>query len=186
MPASCAKAFAPTMALFGWTGMPVYALTRRLVRAICVVSMLVSRPKTCRPGVQRHHDLFERGVAGPLADAVDRHLDLPRAVLDRGQRVRRRQPQVVVAVRRDDDVVRARHVLAGCRDQPAELRRRGVADGVRDVQRRRAGLDRDREHLVAGTRGRSGRRPRARTRRRRTGCARRPPSRRPASGTPRG
>ena len=47
MPASCAKALAPTMALFGWTTMPVYALTRRLVRMIWVVSMLVRSPKTC-------------------------------------------------------------------------------------------------------------------------------------------
>ena len=31
-------------------------------------------------GAQRHHDLLQRGVAGPLADAVDRALDLAGAV----------------------------------------------------------------------------------------------------------
>ena len=80
------------------------------------------QPVDLRPGVQRHHHLFQRGVAGPLADAVDRHLDLPRAVLDRGQRVGRRQPQVVVAVRRDDHVLRARHVLPDAADQRRRTR----------------------------------------------------------------
>ena len=31
--------------------------------------------------LQRHDDFFQRGVAGALADAVDRAFDLPRAVL---------------------------------------------------------------------------------------------------------
>ena len=34
------------------------------------------------PHAQRHHDLFERRVAGALADAVDRALDLPHAALE--------------------------------------------------------------------------------------------------------
>ena len=33
-------------------------------------------------GLERHDDLLERGVAGALADAVDRALDLPGAGLD--------------------------------------------------------------------------------------------------------
>jgi hypothetical protein len=49
------------------------------------------------PHAHRHDDLFERGVAGPLADAVDRAFDLARAVFDRGQAVGDRQAQVVVA-----------------------------------------------------------------------------------------
>ena len=101
-----------------------------------------------RPRMQRHHDLFEGGVARAFADAVDRHLDLPRAVLDRRQRVRGRQPQVVVAVGRDDHILRARHILSDAADQPAELARQGVARRIRDVQRGRAGLDRHLEHLV--------------------------------------
>ena len=48
-----------------------------------------------------HDDLLERRVAGALAEAVDRHLDLARAGLDRGQRVGRGQTQVVVAVDAD-------------------------------------------------------------------------------------
>ena len=37
------------------------------------------------PGLQDHNDLFERGVAGTFADAVDRAFNLPGAVHDRGQ-----------------------------------------------------------------------------------------------------
>ncbi len=55
-------------------------------------------------GVERHHDLFERRVAGPLADAVDGALDLAGAVLDAGERVGDGQPEVVVAVGGDHDV----------------------------------------------------------------------------------
>ena len=62
------------------------------------------------PGADRHHDLFERGVAGALAQTVDRALDLARAVGDAGERVRDREAEVVVAVRGDDEVA-----LAPCR-----------------------------------------------------------------------
>ena len=62
--------------------------------------------------VQRHHDLLERGVAGALADAVDRALDLAGAALDRRQRVGDGQAEVVVAVRAEDHLVGVRHALA--------------------------------------------------------------------------
>jgi hypothetical protein len=50
-------------------------------------------------GLERHHHLLERGVAGPLADAVDGALDLRGAGADGRQRVRDGQTEVVVAVR---------------------------------------------------------------------------------------
>ena len=91
---------------------------------------------------QQHHDLLERRVARALADAVDRALDLPRPRERARVGVGDRQAEVVVAVRRDDDVLQARdqavqagevgHVLVGCR----------VADRVGDVDRRRPLLDR--------------------------------------------
>ena len=56
---------------------------------------------------QRHHDLFQRGVAGALAEPVDRALHLTRAGGDAGQRVGDRQAEVVVAVRRDDELAAA-------------------------------------------------------------------------------
>ena len=44
--------------------------------------------------------LFQRGVAGALADAVDGALHLAHAGADRGQRVGDGEAQVVVVVRR--------------------------------------------------------------------------------------
>jgi hypothetical protein len=79
MPASWAKAFSPTIALLRCTVRPVSVLTMRLAgrswsrRCAC---------RSCngrRARAQRHDDLFQRRVAGALADAVDRALDLPRA-----------------------------------------------------------------------------------------------------------
>ncbi len=93
----------------------------------------------------RHHHLFQRGVAGALAQAVDRALDLPGAGLDGGQAVRRRHAEVVVAVRRPDDLVRAWHLFTQHPDQLGAFLGRGVADGVGDVDRRGAGLDGDLE-----------------------------------------
>ena len=88
---------------------------------------------------QRHHDLFEGGVAGPLAEPVDRDLDLPRAGLDGRKGVGRGEPQVVVAVDADRRV--AADEIDDAPDERPELRRDGVADGVGDVDRGGAGLD---------------------------------------------
>ena len=93
------------------------------------------------PGLQGHDDLFERGVAGALADAVDRALDLPGAGLAAGQAVGDGHAQVVVAVGADDRPVDVGHALLERADDRRVLERRRVADGVRDVHRRGAGLD---------------------------------------------
>ena len=50
-----------------------------------VVSTPVHRPSARLARVQQHHDLLERRVAGPLADAVDRALHLAAARLDAGE-----------------------------------------------------------------------------------------------------
>jgi hypothetical protein len=62
----------------------------------------------------RHDDLFERGVAGALADAVDGALDLRRAGAHGGERVGDGEPEVVVAVAAHGHVVERRA-------QPVEL-----------------------------------------------------------------
>src|SRR5581483_7274023 len=59
----------------------------------------------------RHDDLFERGVAGALADAVDRAFDLPRPGGHGRQRVRGGQPQIVVAMHADHGAVNVAHAL---------------------------------------------------------------------------
>ena len=59
--------------------------------------------------MQRHDDLFERGIAGALADAVDGALDLQGAPFDRGERIGDGEAQIVVAVGREGDLVDAAH-----------------------------------------------------------------------------
>ena len=80
----------------------------RLVRAISSVTDAGRGAEVVAARAQRHDDLFERGVAGPLADAVDGALDLRGAGAHRGQRVGRRQTEVVVAVHADHDVLQRR------------------------------------------------------------------------------
>ena len=92
---------------------------------------------------QQHHDLLQRRVAGALADPVDRALDLARARQHARERVRDRQAQIVVAVHRQRHVAQLRHQLVQPRQVRLELVRHRVADGVGDVDRRGALVDRD-------------------------------------------
>ncbi len=96
-------------------------------------------PELRRPRPEGHDDLFERRVAGPLAEAVDRHLDLAGAGLDRGERVGRGKPEVVVAVDADGGVIPDE--LDDPAHERGELGRDRVADRIRDVDRGRTGLD---------------------------------------------
>ena len=98
--------------------------------------------------MQGHDQLLEGGIAGPLADAVDRALELPRAVLDGLKKVGHRQPEVVVAMHRDHRPVDAGDVGIDAGDEGAEFSRGGIADGVWDVDRGSPRLDGDLDHLV--------------------------------------
>ena len=100
----------------------------------------VGQPVTAH--LQRHHHLFQRRVAGPLADAVDRDLDLTRAGLDAGQAVGDGEAQVVVAVGGEDHRVRPRHIVDQVAIDGGVFIGVGVADGVGDVDRLRSGADR--------------------------------------------
>ncbi len=149
MPASWAKALRPTIALFRCTCMPVMlgdqpagghqprACRSRVVGVVVVV-----------PGAQGHDDFFQRAVAGPLADAVDRALDLSGAVLDGGQAVGHGQAQVVVAVDADHRLVDVRHAVREGADHAAHVGRRGVADRVGNVDRGGPGGDGRLDHLA--------------------------------------
>ena len=90
-----------------------------------------------------HDDLLEGGVACPLADAVDGALNLACPVHGAGQAVGGRQPQVILAVGGDDDVVDAGRVGLDVGDQAAKLVRQVPAGGVRDVEGGRTGLWQD-------------------------------------------
>ena len=90
----------------------------------------------------RHHDLLERAVAGALADAIDRALDLAGAGADGSQGVGDGHAEVVVAVDRQYDLVDVGDVVLEVPDQRRELTRYGVTDGIGDVDRRCPRLDR--------------------------------------------
>jgi hypothetical protein len=100
-----------------------------------------------RPRVQEHHDLLERGVAGPLSDAVDRALDLPGAGLHAGEGVRHGQAEVVVAVDAQLDVRQARHQLVQAPEERRVLAGHRVPDRVGDVDDGRALLEDDAQDL---------------------------------------
>ena len=89
----------------------------------------------------RHDDLLEGGVAGALADAVDRALDLPGARADGRERVGDGEAEVVVAMGTEDRAVGVGHPLDDRLEEAGDLVRRRVSDGVGQVDRRRAGID---------------------------------------------
>ena len=62
--------------------------------------------------LQRHHDLFQRGIAGALADAVDGAFHLARARQHAGQRIGHRQAQIVMDMGGEDHLVGIGHALA--------------------------------------------------------------------------
>src|SRR5262249_36829142 len=73
-------------------------------------------------------------IPGALADAVDGALDLAGSGGDSGQGIGDRHAQVIVTMGGDGDAVDALDAAADHRDQFAEFRGYGVADGVGDVE----------------------------------------------------
>ena len=108
------------------------------------------------PHPRDHHQLFECGVAGTLADAVDGAFDLARAAVQRRDAVGNRETEVVVAVRAEDYLLAAADRRDDRLEVVADLVGRRVADGVRQVDRRGArgndGFDHRRQvrHVAAG------------------------------------
>ncbi len=106
---------------------------------------------------QRHDHLFQRAVAGALADAIDRAFNLAHPGDHRGQAVGHRHAQIVVAVDRQAHLVDAAHVLAQVPEQFAKFIRYRVADRVGNVDRCGAridrGLDHARQEIQFGARG---------------------------------
>ena len=94
-------------------------------------------------GAQRHHDLFQRRVAGAFADAVDRAFDLARAGANGRERVGDREAEIVVVVGGEDHAFGAGHAGAEHGEDACHVLGQRVADGVRDVDRGGAASDRD-------------------------------------------
>src|SRR4029078_7849155 len=83
----------------------------------------------------------QRGVARPLAEAVDAAFDRARAAGYAGQRIRHRHAEVVMAVHGEYRLVRVRHPLDQRAHEVGVFLRHRVGDGVRDVLRGGRGLD---------------------------------------------
>ena len=114
---------------------------------------------------QRQRDLAEVRVAGALAHAVDRSVDVGGAGADGGDRARGRDAEVVVAMemnrhRRSDE-------LDGRADEIGDGLRRGDPERVDDGDLFRAGLDARSSRPGGRSRARRGSSRRRRTRR---GC----------------
>ena len=92
-------------------------------------------------GAHGHNDLFEGGVAGPFADAVDGTFDLPGAGADGGDGVGDTEAEVVVAVHADHSLVYVGDVVEDTGDEVVELLWGGVADGVGNVDSTGTGID---------------------------------------------
>ena len=126
------------MALLAWTGSSVSSDSSWLLEKSSSLRIAVSYGSRSLADAERHHDLFERRVAGPLADAVDRALDLAHAALNGREAVGDGQAEVVVAVRAEDGLVGIRHAAADLLEELADVFGRGKSDGVGQVDRRRA------------------------------------------------
>ena len=91
---------------------------------------------------QRHHDLFQRGIAGAFADAVDGAFHLARACQHTGQRIGDRQSQIVMAMGGEGHFIRVGYAVAQHGDDFEIFLRRGVAHRVGNIDGGGAGMDR--------------------------------------------
>ena len=96
----------------------------------------------------RHHDLFQRRVAGALADPVDRALDLTGARFDGGEGVGHGQAQIVVAVGAEHGPLAAGHALPHRAEHRRVFGGRGVAHGVGEVDRGGARVEGGADHAA--------------------------------------
>ena len=104
--------------------------------------------KVVAPRADGHDDLFQRGIARPLAQTVERALGLARPILDGRQRVRHRHPQIVVAVDAEDRLTAVGHLVQQVADQFPELLGHRVPHRVGYIDRRRPGGDGRLHHLA--------------------------------------
>src|SRR5512143_4246891 len=85
------------------------------------------------PRAERHHNLFHGAISCPLADAVDRALHLLCPVPDRCECVRNSQPQVVMAVDRNDGFVDVLDLAFDAFNERSEFLGHGITCCVRDI-----------------------------------------------------
>ncbi len=141
MPAFVAKAEAPTKGAWR-SGCRFRSSSKARDERVSSPSDASEIPVSNRDGVfglqrQRADERDEVGVAAALAEAVERALDLARAGLDRGKRVRDRAAAIVMGV--DAELV-ARDGIRHVADDALDLVRQRAAIGVAQDDPARAGL----------------------------------------------
>src|SRR3989338_8000481 len=90
-------------------------------------------------GIQRHYNLFHRGVSCALTDSVNGALNLPGPACDRSERVRNCKTQVIVAVDAYYRPIYIWHMLDNPLNKQSKLIRYGKAHRIRDINRSRPG-----------------------------------------------
>src|SRR5581483_2670861 len=93
------------------------------------------------PDSHGNNDLLQRRIAGTLPNSINRALDMPGTGGDCRKRVGYRQPQIVVTMRRNGNVLNAAYTLPEGVNQIRELSRGAVAHRVRDIHGGRASID---------------------------------------------
>ena len=91
--------------------------------------------------LHRHHDFFERCIAGAFANAIDRTFNLARACFNGGQAIGDGQAKVVMAMHANRDVAAIpNNLLAHSAHQPRELCRHRVTNRIWRFDDRGAGV----------------------------------------------
>ena len=134
------KGVAPHNGLVGLDG-HVHEVRHQAARGVNLLRVDLRVDAQVAVAFQNHGHLLKRGVARPLADAVDGDLHLPRPVEHARHGVGRGHAQVVVAVGGQHGAVYAVHVLHEVLYLLAVLLRQAVTRGVGNVHHRRARLD---------------------------------------------
>ena len=90
----------------------------------------------------RHDHFFQRAVAGTFTNAIHCPFYLTRAGVDGGDGIAHSQAQIVMGMHGDDGFINIWHAIVQTGDDAGELKRHGVADGVRDVDGSGSGINR--------------------------------------------
>ena len=89
----------------------------------------------------RHDHFFQRTVARAFADTVHRTFYLTRTGVDGGDGITHGQTQIIVGVDGDNCLINIEYAIVQSGNDVGELKRHGVADGVRDVDGFRTRVD---------------------------------------------
>ena len=82
----------------------------------------------------RHHNLFQCRIASPFPNAIDRAFHLPRARRNRRHCIRHGHAKIVMAVRRDHDLLNSLHIPSNRRDGLPKFVRDCESNRVRNIQ----------------------------------------------------